>query len=272
MKPAKAAGKEPVSLPNTSLENKVSADHNQLDDLSGDQMLSLMTTDVMAVKELPSDQGQIDKLRSAIDVKLYWDFVTTRLSDEERNLLRKGVDFSSMRGEWDCYLFEVAQQYGARLLLSSLVMQRVWSWQCDEKDGAHKLKTLFHEIHRSKLIAHGRASGRITTRHRATKPAFVKELAVLQVQLRQAFPKTADAVRQLIRDTIDASPRLFRQLKTNRESLLLLLDDERALAFRGFDFNRTKGDLTPTMLHLLWVSTSENRSPETVRQDLTKVR
>jgi hypothetical protein len=71
---------------------------------------------------------------------------------------------------------------------------------------------------------------------------------------------------------IKASPRLFPHLKTNKESLLLLLDDERAMAFRGSDFNRAKGDLTPTALHLLWVSTSENRSQETVRQDLTKVR
>jgi hypothetical protein len=195
MKPVKASGKEPLSLPNISLEKKVSADHNQLDDLSGDQMLSLATTDVMAVKELPHDLDQISRLRAAIDLKLYWDFVQTRLSDAEQNLLKNGGEFGSVCDKWDCYLFEVAQQYGARLFLSSLVMQRLWRWQCGEKDGARKLKTLFHEIHRSALIASRKASGRITPRHKATKPAFVKELTVLQVQLRQTFPKTADAVR-----------------------------------------------------------------------------
>ena len=259
------------TLENISAEYNISADRNQFDELSRD-LRSIATTDIMAVKELPSDLDQINRLRIAIDAKLLFDFVQTRLSDAERHLVNTAGELSSVYEKLDCYLFEVAQQYGARLLLSTLVMQRVWSWHCrSEKDGARKLKTLFHEIHRSALIGLKKARGRITPRHKATKPSFVRELTALQIQLREVFPETADSVRQLISDEIEASPELFPYLKTNKASLLLLLYNERAIAFRGSDVNRTRGDITPTKLYDLWVAVAENRrSPESVRQDLTK--
>jgi hypothetical protein len=235
------------------------------------QLRNLLTTDVMAPRELPDDLNEIDKLRSTIDAKLFYDFATTRLSDPERESLKKGrEDFSSVRSKWDCYILEVAQQYGARLFLSNLVMQRVWSWQCGEKDGAHKLKSLFHEMHRSALIGLKKATGRISRRHKAAKPLWIQEITELQIQLREAFPATPGAVRQFIDDVIEAAPESFPNLKSNKASLQLFLDDHRVLAFRGFDFKRVKGDLTPTKFYEQWVAAAENhRSPELVRQYLS---
>jgi hypothetical protein len=225
----------------------------------------------MARRELPNDQVEIDSLRYAIDAKLYLDFVRTRLSDAEReSVTNSGEGLNPTRGKWDHYILEVAQQYGARLLLSTLVMQRVWSWQCGEKDGAHKLKSLFHEMHRSALIGLKKARGRINDRHKAAKPFWIREITALQMQLREAFPATPDAVRQFIDDVIEATPGSFPNLKSNKASLQLSLDDHRALAFRGFDFKRVKGDLTPTKFYEQWVAAAENhRSPELVRQYLS---
>jgi hypothetical protein len=258
----KNPGSENILATSPSLLNKSDA---------GRQFRSLLTTDVMARRELPDDLNEIDKLRSAIDAKLFQDFASTRLSDLERGSLINGhEDLGSVRSKWDCYILEVAQQYGARLLLSTLVMQRVWSWQCGENDGAHKLKSLFHEIHRSALIGLRKARGRINGRHKAAKPFWIREITALQMQLREAFPATPDSVRQFIDDVIEASPESFPNLKSNKASLRLFLDDHRALAFRGFDFKRVKGDLTPTKFYEQWVAAAENhRSPELVRQYLS---
>ena len=257
--------KNPKSdLAPTTTKHSLTAPLNELD--------RLLITDVMAIRELPSDMAEIDRLRSAIDARLFRDFASTCLSaSEQRILMSGGKDLSPIQGKWDSYILEVAQQYGARLLLSTLVVQRVWSWQCGEKDGARKLKSLFHEIHRSALIGLRKASGRISDRHRAAKPLWVREITVLQMQLREAFPPSADAVRQFVNNVIEASPASFPNLKSNKASLLLFLDDERALAFRGSaDFTRLKGELTPTKFYTQWVAVAENhRSPELVRQRLS---
>jgi hypothetical protein len=259
-------------MENPDIENVLASSPNLLAESEpGRQVRNLLTTDVMAIRELPDNLDEIDKLRSAIDAKLFHDFTSTRLSDLERVALMNGhEDFRSVRSKWDGYILEVAQQYGARLLLSTLVMQRVWSWQCGEKDGARKIKTLFHEMHRSALIGLKKAKGRINSRHRAAKPLWIREITALQMQLRESFPKTPDAVRQFIDDVIEASPGSFPNLKSNKASLQLFLDDHRALAFRGFDFKRVKGDLTPTKFYAEWVAAAENhRSPELVRQYLS---
>jgi hypothetical protein len=225
----------------------------------------------MAVRELPDDPIEFDRLRGAIDAKLYYDFQNTRLTEHERKSLITGQKkFNSMYGKWDPYILEAAQQYGARILLSYLVMQRVWSWQCGERDGAHKLKSLFYEIHRSTLIGLRKATGRINDRHRRAKALWVQEITALQLRLREAFPATPDDVRQFIENTIEASPEAFPNMKSNKAALLLFLDDQRALAFRGSDFKRMKGDLTPTKFYAEWIAVAENhRSPELVRQYLS---
>jgi hypothetical protein len=149
-------------------------------------------------------------------------------------------------------------------------MLRVWSWQCGEKDGTRKLKNLFHEICHSARVGLKQAKGRITTSYRVRKRDFVDELTELQIQVRDKWPDSADDVRQLAADTINATPTRFQYLAVNKASLMLMLtDDSTALRFRGKGSQRMKGDLTPTKFYELWVASATNRRPESVRQDLT---
>jgi hypothetical protein len=68
---------------------------------------------------------------------------------------------------------------------------------------------------------------------------------------------------------IDRTPTTFQYLKTNKGSLLTFLgNDQIAMKFRGADFKRVEGDLTPARFFDRWVASAENRDPEKVRQDL----
>jgi hypothetical protein len=226
-----------------------------------------VTVDVMAVRELPHSAEEIAKLRTAITLKLWLDFHTT-LSDAEKEALNTEGPYPLL-GKLDCYILEAAQQYGARLLLTDLVMDRVWSWQCGEKDGAHKLKSLFHEIHKSALVGLGQAKGRITDRHRRTRKDFVRELVELQIRVRTDWPETPDDIRHCVAAAITGEGSLFHYLKKNKGSLLLFLrDDQITMKFRGADFKRVKGDLTPARFLDQWMASTENRDPESVRHAL----
>jgi hypothetical protein len=238
--------------------------------LSIDELGDLATLDLIALRELPECSETIGGYRQALDLKLWMDFVQTRLSDAERELVRNNrLGLSSLNGKWDVYILDAAQRWGARLLLSHLVMRRVWSWQCGETDGIRKLKNLFHEMYHSARVGLRQAKGRVTDSHRDRKPDFVNELTELQIQVRHGWPDSAAEVRQLVADTIDATPGRFQYLKTNQKSLLLMLsDDDTALRFRGEGLSRMKGDLTPTKFYELWVASETNRDPESVRQDL----
>jgi hypothetical protein len=243
-------------------------------DFRDDNTKTLLTTDVMAVTQLPTSDEEITKLRRALDLRLLVDFRAKPLSDAEQHSLTNNTDdFQSkfVRDKWDSYICsEAAPRYGARLLLSDAVMLRVWSWQCGEKDGTRKLKNLFHEIWHSACVGLRQSKGRITPSYRARKGDFVNELTELQTHVRDKWPDSAAGVRRLAADTIEATPRRFQYLTTNRASLMLMLsDDSTALRFRGKGSERMRGDLTPTKFYELWVASATNRRPESVRQDLT---
>jgi hypothetical protein len=224
--------------------------------------------DVMAHRELPHSQAEIQNLRSAITMKLWGDFTTTKLSGAERDTLDTAPDGVDVCRKFDCYIIEAAQQYGARLLLSDLVMDRVWSWQCGEKDGLDKLERLFTEIHKSARVALKESKGTITDRHRATRDPIVKEFTELRNSLRLAWPETPDGVRRCIEAAIDGEE-TFKYLKINKAAVMLALaDDDRAMKFRGADLVHVKGDLTPARFYDQLVALAENRDPESVRQDL----
>lgn len=236
--------------------------------------LKFITPDVIAIRALPEDPEELEQLRVRIDTRILMGFgQSTCLSSDERAILSREADFSpALYGKFDTYLLTIAQQYGARLLLSSFVMQRLWSWQCGEKDGVQKLKNLFHEILHSAQTELGEATGQIIKPHKFAKPAFVKEITGLQMLLREEYPETAVKIRQFVNATIEGNPDQFPMLKSNKESLLVFLNDSRAFAFRGSDFKRTKGDLTPKRFYTQWVAAAANRSSEeSVRQDISNL-
>ena len=232
-----------------------------------------LLTDFMSITQLPTSAERIAKLRCELDLRLAFDFMS-KLSDAERpSVHNSGQDVKSMYGKWDSYIcFEAAPRYGARLLLSDTVMQRVWSWQCGEEDGTRKLQNLFREINHSADIGLKQAKGRVTASYRDRKRDFVDELRELQIIVRVEWPESAADVRKLVADTIEASVGKFRYLVTNRASLLSMLRDDRtAMRFRGESSERAKGDLTPVRFYELWVASTTRRTPESVRQDLSKL-
>lgn len=227
----------------------------------------------MPIHELPQSHKEIAELRWTIDARLSMDFQKTLASDERESIKGNIEGFipQALCSKWDNYIQEAAQQYGARLLLSNIVMARVWAWACGEKNGTHKLGTFFHLIVNSARIAQGEAKGTITDRHRRAKKLYVSQLAELQKRVREEWPDSPAGVRQLVTDAIDSLPQLMI-LKSNRYSLMqLLANDETALAFRGSP-ERSRDDLTPTQFFVKWVASSERRSLESVRQDLLPTR
>jgi hypothetical protein len=125
--------------------------------------LKFLTPDVIAIKALLEHVDELEQLRVRIDAKILIGFrESTRFSSEEEATLSRGGDFSpALCEKFDTYLFLVAQEYGARLLLSNFVLQRLWSWQCGDNYGVRKLKTLFHEIVHSAKIERSGAKGRV---------------------------------------------------------------------------------------------------------------
>lgn len=262
-------------MKNVKPDNALTKVRNDLAEAAlGEQFLSLQTTDILSIRELPRDSAKVNAISASIDAKIWYDFAKTRLSDAEREAVKQAQGSlsdldPSIRAKFDYYLHDAAQQYGTILFNSVLVRQRLWSWQYGEKGGDRKLKTLLDEIYRSVLVRLGRAKGRISLRHKIVKPAWIAEITELQIRVRKEWPDTSDAVRQLINDVIEASPKSFPYLTNNKASLLFFLDDSRAMAFRGRDFKRVRGDLTPTKFFHEWVAAAEGRDPESVRQSLS---
>jgi hypothetical protein len=239
------------------------------------KVLNFITPDVLGVRALPEDPDELEQLRVRIDTKIVIGFgQSTSFSSAERAILSRGDDFSpALYEKFDSYLLEIAQEYGSRLFLSNMVMQRLWSWQSDDKDGVRKLRVLFHEIVHSAKIERNRAKGKINGRYKSAKPLFVREITALQMRLREAFPGTPAAVKQFVDDTIETSPEEFPMLKSNKDSLLRFLNDSRASAFRGSEdssFKQIKGDLTPTRFFEQWLAAATNRDTEAVRQALSR--
>ena len=188
--------------------------------------LKFVTPDVIAMGALPEDPDELEQLRVRIDTRILIGFgQSTCLSSDEQASLSREADFSpALYGKFDTYILTIAQEYGARLLLSSFVMQRLWSWQSGEKDGVRKLKNLFHEIVRSAKIEQNGAKGHINGRYKSAKAKFVREITALQMQLREAFPETPAEIRQFADTTIEAMPELFPMLRSNKGSLLVFLN------------------------------------------------
>lgn len=227
-------------------------------------------TDFNDVANLPESRTEREALRYALDERLREDFAY-RLSllpeAEQRRLLERETEFNE---RWDQYIREAAQQYGTKLLFSDLVMDRVWTWSNGTEDlGIRKLKKLLDQMHKSTRIRLGLAKGPITPRHQLAKQFFVPQLTQLQTRLREVWPASAEEVRKFVASEISTSP-LLPSLKINARSLLQSLkEDKVAMDFRGQPEHST-GDITPTQFFVNWVATSERRSPEAVRQDLTK--
>ena len=110
----------------------------------------------------------------------------------------------------------------------------------------------------------------MTDRFRIARKDLVLQLATLQARLRKEWPESAEDIRRFISKEIDESRLSLPHLKINRKSLLRFLDDDGiAIDFRG-QAERSNDDLSPSQFYVKWAASSLRRSPEPVRQDLTK--
>jgi hypothetical protein len=175
---------------------------------------------------------------------------------------------------WDEYIFDSIQEYGPFVLFSYLVVRRIYAWQFDASY-IEKLQRLGDELAKAARIRHGGAKGKIGRKHVLAKKLLVPELSRLRISLRDAWPKDQDIVAFLDRELcLPNSP--YPNLAINGKSLLdfLTKHPDVAVGFRGIQRpsgRRTagrSGDVTPVQLYVSWLAHSENRSEESVRQDL----
>jgi len=235
-----------------------------------DRMNAYLLTDFMSITELPESVTELELLRQALDHRLYEDFFSRvlLLPRAEQQLIAENPPAS--RRKLDLYIREAARQYGARLFLSTLVMERVWAWVNGEESGSQKLGVLFDRMRNAASLQLGRGKGKTTDRFRIARKDLVLQLATLQARLRKEWPESAEDIRRFISKEIDESRLSLPHLKINRKSLLRFLDDDGiAIDFRG-QAERSNDDLSPSQFYVKWAASSLRRSPEPVRQDLTK--
>jgi hypothetical protein len=233
----------------------------------------LLTFNFIALSQLPDTDLELAVLRKGLSMKLWTAFYTNYLTEDERQRMPKQIETCVPRylfRKWDEFVLECAQQYGARLLLSELVLTRVWAWVSGgEESGSRKLKKLFDRMYHSSRIGLKQAKGAITDRHRRFKSIAGAELGILRERLRDDWPESAAQVRKHVDRIIETSPDL-PNLRSNKEQLLKLLrDDKLALGFRGAA-EKSKGDITPAQLLTKWVAGAENLSVEYARQRLLR--
>ena len=235
-----------------------------------DRINAYLLTDFMGISELTESVTELEQLRQALDYRLFEDFFrrVSLLPRAEQQLIAENP--SAYRRKLDLYIREAARQYGARLFLSNLVMERVWAWVNGEESGSQKLGVLFDRMRKAASLQLGRGKGKITDRFRIARKDLVPQLTALQARLQQEWPESAEDIRRFVSKEIDASGPSLPHLKINRKSLLRFLEnDDIAVAFRG-QAERSKDDLSPRQFYVKWAASSLRRSPESVRQDLTK--
>lgn len=255
-----------MPIANLQRLGKALATQIELNDLT-----DFLTFNFIAVGQLPDSSLELDLLRKGLSIRLWLEFCKNYLTVEERRGMPRQIETSvprSLHPKWDKFVLECGQQYGARLLLSDLVMTRVWVWTSgQEHRGSLKLKKLFDQMRRSARIGLRQAKGAITDRHRRFKSLVVPELKILRERLRAVWCGSADQVLEHAGRIIDKSSDLLT-LRSNKEQLLKLLsNDGIALRFHGAA-EKSKDDITPTQLCVKLLARSENQSEEYARQQL----
>ena len=266
-KAGRSLGKVTMSRGNLQRLGKSLCTRTELND---NDVNDLLTHNYIVLRQLPDSGQDLAVLRMGLSMKLWAAFCTNHLTAHERQNMPKKIETSVppyLFGKWDEFVLECAQQYGARLLLSDLVLTRIWAWVSGgEESGSRKLKKLFNEMCDSAVINLKLAKGAITDRHRSFKPIAVAELTILRERLRDDWPESPEQVRKKIPRILENSPDLL-SLRSNKEQLLLTLSDDELMRFRGAA-EKSKGDITPTQLLIKLVARSENLSEEYTRQRL----
>jgi hypothetical protein len=176
---------------------------------------------------------------------------------------------------WDEYIFDSIQEYGPLVLLSRSVVRRIHAWQFDV-NCILKLERLGKELAKAAKIRHRLATGRITPKHPRFKEFVVNEIALLRHKLKAAWPKDKTEIIAFVAAELRRPDCPCPNLVRNARPLLDFLDKspDIAIRFRGTSQpgrGKTTGgadDVGPARLIYLWMAYSENRTEDSVRQEL----
>ena len=224
---------------------------------------------------LPVSDSEFNELSSRLHLALSYDFAL-RERDAGRDLT-VDADRDVKLDSWDEYIFESIQDYGPFILLSHTVVQRIFAWQFD-LGCIKKLSRLGTELYKAARIRHGLAKGRITPKHAKAKEHLVEEVSRLREMLINAWPRGAKEVVEFIDAVLRQPDSPYPNLTANIRSLLDFLGKQPDVAIRfrgsvkpasGRQLGRAD-DVGPSQLVCLWIAQSENRSPESVRQELSR--
>jgi len=212
--------------------------------------------DFLSIDELPDSSSEINAIGQRLDKVLTNSFLSRVPESEWTN------------ARLDDFIFECIHEYGALALLSHRVIRRVLDWRFAPK-GISKLEKLGRELAQAARIRRRLAKGSVGFRHVAAKENMVSELKRLQRALQNEWPETAESSIAFIRRTI-GDHEVYPMLYTNKHALcddFLHKYPTKALAFRGSD----RIEMTAVQFFHEWLAHSENRTPESVRQDLSRI-
>jgi hypothetical protein len=203
-----------------------------------------------------------------MNLQLFCDFSARYLAPGSQLSTENLTIPEALHHKWDGYLIEeAAVQSGPGILLSDLVITRVWAWAYGDRKGISKLARFLKNIEKSARVKVKRgAKGKVTDQDRHALRDIVPELKQLQIRLRQEWPESPTEIITFAAREIEASPKMWR-LKKNLPHVLNLLGQHGvAQEFRGD--NPDHITLTPTQFFIKWLAASKNRSEKSVRADL----
>jgi hypothetical protein len=220
--------------------------------------------------KLPASKSDLNDLGRRVD------FVLTRAFERQlKNVGCEDPGRDTTLKAWDEYIFSGIQEYGPLVLLSHNVVRRIFEWYSDPV-GVKKLRRLGVDMAKASKIRRRSGRGKITPKHVEFNKFIVEEIVPLRAKLVTAWPKDEKRILLFINDELSRPDCSFPNLARNRRVLLEFLGENKrvALGFRGTfkpGSRRSMGgsdDVGPARLARLLIAYSENRTEDSVRQEL----
>lgn len=233
--------------------------------------------DVMAfVKSdlFPAEYEAFCTLNRTLDHKLTCAFLET-LSEVEKKTI-SAETLTSLTSKWDEAIIEAAGRYGTILLASHRVLETIHRWRTATSASGQelsKLQRFFAAILEEAKVRSGETSGPITLGHARFKPDAVAELTKLQAELRRSALCSVDGVIELSHNLI--TDQEYPLLRQNRTALFVFFqfNPQITLEFAtAGDHIRGKKRTSPTDLFYHLVAFETNRTFESVRQEISRIK
>jgi len=216
-------------------------------------------------KELPISNSELNELGRIVDRRVFGSFYAN-------NPKFASGDSSWNDEDWDEFIFNSIQHFGAIAILSHRFVRRLYDWQRQSR-GPERLRRLGHELAAAVEVRRGLAKGTITLKHVWYKEKILPQLITLQQRLSEEWPEPVSEVMAFIRNELEDGT-LYPDLHRNLSSFLDFLnqDHSTALAFRGPAPGTRGKRIGPARMVDRWFARSENLDPEYVRQRMSELK